>query len=295
MFRDKIRATFDHMSPSFRVLARFLLDSTHEAAFLNASQLAKHLEIDPATVVRFAQSLEYPGYPELLAEVRAEVKDDLDRYLEPPALTRDPGSIALAAIRRAIDSLERLERTLQPRDAARFVTLADKAAKIVIVGEGLSRELGRIFAYKLRSLGLNAYDIDPSQEAAAVAFLNLGRGDLVIGLATTPLCQDVDHALRLAKSVKATVVTIAGAASWPAAIPADLVIAAPNNTAIQAPDYPALSTLLSALHQALWVEHQSQQVKLDRNFKSMLAEWTDMRNRARTPEPPEVMTKRPSA
>lgn len=293
MFRDKIRAAYDNMSASFRVLGDYLMDHTHEAAFLNASQLANHLEIDPATVVRFAQHLGYPGYPELLGEVRGEVKDDLDRYLNPPALTREPGSIALAAIRREINNLEMLERSLQPRDVSRFVTLVGKAEKIVVVGEGLSRELARLFAYRLRNLGLNVYDVDPSPESAAMAFLNLHRGDLVIGIAVSSLCQDLAHSLRLANSTKATVVTITGATSWPAAIPADLVIAAPNTTAIKTPDYPALGTLLSALYQALWVERQSTQVKLDTNFRYLLAEWAEMRNNSRTPETPDVMTSKP--
>lgn len=292
-FRDKIRATHDRLSPSFRILANYLLDNTHEAAFLNASQLAKHLDIDPATVVRFAQHLGYPGYPELLAEVRAEVKDDLDRYLNPPPFTEEPGSVVLAAIRREINNLELLERSLPPKDVNRFAGLVTKAQKIVVVGEGVSRELARVFAYKLTSLGLNAYDIDPTPESAATAFLNLERGDLVIGLAASPLCQDVAHALRLAKHGKATVVTIAGAMSWPAAVPADLVIAAPNQSAILTPDFPALGTLLAALYQALWIAQQAKQVKLDKSFNALLKELTQLRNKARTPETAEIMTESP--
>ena len=35
-YRDKIREAYDTLSPSFKVLAEFILDQTYVAAFLNA-------------------------------------------------------------------------------------------------------------------------------------------------------------------------------------------------------------------------------------------------------------------
>jgi len=256
---------------------------------------AERLRVDPATVVRFAQNLGYPGYPELLSEVRGEVKDDLDRYVTPPKFTAEPGSVVLASIRREIHNLELLERTLKPKDVNRFATLVSKASKIVVVGEGPSRDLARLFAYKLASLGLNAYDIDTSPETTANAFINLSRGDLVIGIASSSLCQDVAHTLRLAASNKATTIAIAGASSWAVAIPVTLVLVAPNQSAIRTPDHPAITTLLTALYQALWIAQQSKQVKLDKNFQALLEELTELRHKARTPETPEILTDSPEA
>ena len=63
LFRQRIRTAYDQFSPSYRKVADFLLDDYRTAAFLNASGVAQYLDVDPATVVRFAQRLGYPGYP----------------------------------------------------------------------------------------------------------------------------------------------------------------------------------------------------------------------------------------
>jgi len=156
MFRDKIRNAYDELSPSFRRIADFLLDRTYEATFLSGTQLASQVNTDAILITRFAQHLGYRGNPRLLAEVQADVKEDLDRYLNPTPFTAEPGPAALAAIRREIHNLELLERSLNPKDLARFIDLALKAERIVVVGEGASRVLASLFAHALRTLNLNA-------------------------------------------------------------------------------------------------------------------------------------------
>ncbi len=44
---------------------------------MNGSMLSQRLDVDPATVTRFAQRLGYTGYPELLREIQELVKEEL--------------------------------------------------------------------------------------------------------------------------------------------------------------------------------------------------------------------------
>ena len=83
IFRQRIRAAYDHFSPSYCKVADFLLDEYRTAAFLNASGVAQHLNVDPATVVRFAQRLGYPGYPQLAREVQIAVRRELTAAFAP--------------------------------------------------------------------------------------------------------------------------------------------------------------------------------------------------------------------
>ena len=76
-YEERIREIRSDLSPSFEVLANFLLDSYSSASFLTATELAYSLDLDPATVVRFAQKLGYAGYPELQREIQQRVKDEL--------------------------------------------------------------------------------------------------------------------------------------------------------------------------------------------------------------------------
>ena len=62
-YEERIREVRRGLSPSFARLADFLLDSFAEASFLTATELAHSLDLDPATVVRFAQKTGLPGIP----------------------------------------------------------------------------------------------------------------------------------------------------------------------------------------------------------------------------------------
>src|SRR5512141_737997 len=73
-WRERIARAFERMSASNRKVASFLIEHPTEAAFMTGSQLAYHLDLDPATIVRFAQSLGYPGYPELSSDVQTSVR-----------------------------------------------------------------------------------------------------------------------------------------------------------------------------------------------------------------------------
>jgi DNA-binding MurR/RpiR family transcriptional regulator len=89
-YEDRIRQERATMSKSFAKLADFLLDSYIEAAFMTASELAHELDLDAATVVRFAQTLGYKGFPDLQREIRQRVLTDL---LVRPEQAKDAESV----------------------------------------------------------------------------------------------------------------------------------------------------------------------------------------------------------
>jgi len=58
-------------------LADFLTEETVDTAFFTATELARQVGVDPATVVRFSQELGYSGYRELSREIKAYVRDQI--------------------------------------------------------------------------------------------------------------------------------------------------------------------------------------------------------------------------
>ena len=81
MFRDKIQENYEELSPRFRSLADFILENTLDVGFLTATELARRVGVDPATVVRFSQELGYSGYRELSREIKRYINQQLaQRY-----------------------------------------------------------------------------------------------------------------------------------------------------------------------------------------------------------------------
>ena len=76
-YENRIRESRQKMSKSFSRLADYILDNYVQAALMTATELAHQVDVDAATVVRFAQRLEYSGFPELQDEIKEKVKQSL--------------------------------------------------------------------------------------------------------------------------------------------------------------------------------------------------------------------------
>src|SRR5512136_743984 len=77
VYQERIREIYVHLSPGYRRIADFLLNRYQDAAFMTAAQVGKAADVDTTLVVRFAQRLGYPGFPELIDDIQADVKRDL--------------------------------------------------------------------------------------------------------------------------------------------------------------------------------------------------------------------------
>src|SRR5512143_716762 len=109
MFREQIRKHYDHLSRSYRRVADFILSDYQAAAFMTAAALADAVAVDTTTVVRFAQRLGYPGFPELIEDVQQRVRSELVRsYLVEPFNDGLPGRIQ----RLVMQDRTQLERAL---------------------------------------------------------------------------------------------------------------------------------------------------------------------------------------
>ena len=65
------------MSKSHKVIANYIMDNYEQAVFMTAAQLGKTVGISESTVVRFAASLGYDGYPEFQKALEEWVKNRL--------------------------------------------------------------------------------------------------------------------------------------------------------------------------------------------------------------------------
>jgi DNA-binding MurR/RpiR family transcriptional regulator len=143
-YEERIREIRSDLSPSFEVLANFLLDSFASASFLTATELAYSLDLDPATVVRFAQKLGYAGYPELQSEIQQRVKDEL--LAGRPAEVNSPQQAADAALEEVERYMQLTRRSFPIEAAEALVNALDEAERVVLVAEGLgvgpARSLG---------------------------------------------------------------------------------------------------------------------------------------------------------
>lgn len=183
---DLLREGFDGFSRSQKAIARYIIDHLEEVGYLSAEELGQKGNTSSSTVVRFAQSLGFGGYPELQKAARDEYRlgatsrpvvhdDQLGFSIEEDILTRSLKTDAVS-LEETIskNTLERFDRAVQ--------TLAG-AAEVVVVGLHEAAVVAERAAYVFELLGIPSVAVTDSSEAnvARLSRLDGGKALLAVG------------------------------------------------------------------------------------------------------------------
>lgn len=183
---ELLREEFDTFSRSQKAIARYIIDHLDETGYLSAEELARMGSTSSSTVVRFAQSLGFSGYPELQRAARDEhrlgvaarpavVHDDQLLFpVEEDFLTR--------ALRTDMLSLE---ETLSKNSLARFdeaVQVLAGAKTIMAVGLHEATVVAIHAASVFELMGFTAWAVIDDSEANVARLTRLGQGDALIAI-----------------------------------------------------------------------------------------------------------------
>jgi DNA-binding MurR/RpiR family transcriptional regulator len=251
MFRENIRKHYDHLSRSYRRVADYILSDYRTAAFMTAAELATAVDVDTTTVVRFAQRLGYPGYPELITDIQEQVKLELSQTYVAPTEDDTPG----ARVQRLVaDDRNRLEKALAHNTLNALETIMDAlrvAPRIIVTGESYAAPLAESFASMLRDAGLPAAYVSGDLYERARALARLARKEVVVGFTPLEGLSGVATTLRFARSEGAVTLACSPSLSSQAARIADLLLYAPGETEGAMPSLTGLYALCTAIVQTL--------------------------------------------
>lgn len=247
MFRERIKEIYDDLSAGYRVVADFLLDHPFDAAFMTASNIAKRLDVDTATVVRFAQRLGYEGYPELLEDVRTIVRAEILRGLAPAEAAQGDVGIFRRSIEAEHRNLDQLSSGLADETIEKLIATIADARNVIVIGQWAMEPLGEFFALWLKALGMSAQSVSADALSAGYAFRDLTAQDTVVTFALTGLGAEMVNTLRAAKTTGARVVVFATNRSQAAARIADVEIICPGDNIQPMTSFASTMTAMASL------------------------------------------------
>ena len=223
---DLIREARPKMSKSFVRLADFILDSYIQAALMTATELAHEVDVDAATVVRFAQSLGYTGFPKLQNEIKERVRNEL---LLRPAQAADrntlPG-IVDATLQRLSQSIEQTRRLLDANAVEDLVARIGSARRIIVLPESPARGAAYNLVNLLEQGGFIVTTAQNGVNDLARIVSTSTSQDLLLAIDVAGQAPFIGRALSEAAQRGIQTATIAGAASLQSAQQADVVLAA---------------------------------------------------------------------
>jgi len=254
MYREQIRKHYDHLSRSYRKVADFILSDYQATAFMTAAGLAEAVGVDTTTVVRFAQRLGYPGFPELIEDIQQQVKSELRQsYLAAPEedtlqaniqrlVVQDRNGLEKAL---AHNTLDTLEATLD---------LLRAAPRLIVLGESYAAPLAESFAGMMRDAGLPATYAGGDVYERAVALAHLTRQEVVVGMSPLAGPSGVARALSFARDEGAVTLACTPNLGSQVARSAEYLLYAPGEVEGSLPSLVGLYSICTAIARTLQKE-----------------------------------------
>ncbi len=148
-------------------IAAFALENPDEIAFGTVSSIATLAEVQPSTLVRFAQAMGYQGFSEMQEVFRSRLRDRILNYderlqqlREHAAATSKPNVIFHGFCDATEKSIASLRERLDPAQLDRAVELLANAQTIYLLGLRRSFPIASYMAYALPKLGVKAILVD---------------------------------------------------------------------------------------------------------------------------------------
>jgi DNA-binding MurR/RpiR family transcriptional regulator len=262
------------LTPSFRKLADFILQRQLDAAFMTATELAHHLDVDAATVVRFAQYLGYSGFRELIKEVQKVVKAELTASYSPELDAPDDVTLFRSLLENEKHNLG-LAQSRLTEQAGQLLPMLLDARRIWVLGQGRGAHLAALCAAALREIGRSAVSISPDPLEAAENLKEVGAEDLVIGFSLTGMDLTVADAIRFAGRRGAKTLVLSASPVAAAALAAEMTIICPGPTHTHVPSFTGLAAMIVVLSAAYAARHRDEMeantADLQSSFRELLA------------------------
>ncbi len=198
---ETLRRDFGRFSPAQQSLARYLADHVTELPLLSAQEVAAAAHCSPATVVRFAQSLGFSGYPavqRLVRQVQRRATGPSPLHAAPTGIAaNDPVGRALAADRM---SLEDVSERLSAAGLSPIIASLACRSPLLLAGEGHARPVIAVLEERLARAGRALIVVESLSARDRARFAALPRSGAVIAVGIGREITVAEAALRAASS-----------------------------------------------------------------------------------------------
>ena len=181
----RINECYSKMSKGKKSIATYICDHYEQAVFMTAAELGKIVGMSESTVVRFAMSLGYDGYPAFQKALAAWVSD---KFGSVEKVGRRFGKSSEGEILSAIlhSDISNIEHTINNIDVAAFRTAVDiilKARTVYIVGLRSCEPLADFLHFYLNIIrGNNVLIKTTSISEMFEQMIRIGDRDCIIGI-----------------------------------------------------------------------------------------------------------------
>lgn len=147
-----INSNYYKFSKGQKQIAQFIIDHYDKAAFMTAAKIGETVDVSESTVVRFASTIGYSGFPELQKALQVLIKNKLttvQRISLDSDIVNDKDKLHKRIIKNEMNTLRSLYETIDTKELDKATELILNADKVYILGLRTSNTLSNYLGFYL--------------------------------------------------------------------------------------------------------------------------------------------------
>ena len=258
---NRINNHYSAMSKGQKLLATYITDNYDKAVFLTAAKMGETVGVSESTVVRFATSLGYKGYPEFQKALEELVRNKLNSIQR---MEVTYGRISQSKILETVlqSDADKIKTTLEKIDHNAFdvaVSTILEAKHIYIVGIRSCAPLASFLSFYLNLICDNVTAVHTNSSSEIFEqLLRIDEEDVIIGISFPRYSMRTLKALEFASNRKAKVITITDSVHSPMNLYSSCNLIARSDMASIVDSLVAPLSVINALVVALCMKKQKE-------------------------------------
>jgi len=272
----QILTKVESLNGAQRKLGHYLKNDSSALLVSNVNDLAQAVGVSKATVVRFAKTMGYAGFPEFKRDVQKEMRRKLraaDRMKETFAELGDDENIFGKLIKRDIQLLQETLGSASFNNFQPAVELILDARKVYLIGLNASTALAYLLYFRLVRVKKEAHWIVMTGGTALLEQLAfMTSNDALVAIDFVEIPREVQTALQHAKKVGAPILGITDFPSSPIAKAATVCLYAKRGLHSSVNSLTPAFSLVNALAIAVGWAKKSDSIKALSALDTLLEE-----------------------
>jgi len=232
MIIDKIKDKFEFLTKKQKQIARYILSTDQEIAFLTISQLARRCQISESSIVRFCRAIGYKGYPDLQKEFQNVIREKLS---PPEALQiiinkKSDDDIYSQTFETDYKNLQKTRELNNNEKIELAINEIIKAKRIGIMGFRSSHSVAYLLYFHLGQLRKNCDLLEFHMGGLPNHIVNYGPQDLLIGISLPRYSKQTLSCFKYVKKKKCKTIAITDSTLSPIAQEAHIVLLIGNRS-----------------------------------------------------------------
>lgn len=267
----RINSNYKRMSKGQKLISEYIINNYDKAAFMTALRLGETVGVSESTVVRFANMLNYQGYPKFQRALQELIRTKLTSVQRIEMSSGFDKSLILKNVLKS--DMNNIRKTIEDADNETFENIIEtilKAPNIYIMGLRSAAPLAQFMGYYLSFILTNVRITTSGVNDIFEQLIHIDKGDLLIGISYPRYASRTIEAMSFAKDKGAITVALTDSQLSPLNLYSDYTLLAKSDMASFVDSLVAPLSLINALIVGVSVRKGSQ---VSDDFKTLEELW----------------------